>query len=153
MPQFTSIAGILKEVLKARGLGSGDALAKLRSKWATAVGGKIAQHAQPQMIRDGRLTLTVDSPAWMSQLNMLSPEIIEKINAVLDDGAVKELKFTLGTPARNEAGRPAKAAPIKKRELSPEEKNAIERAAAKIGDKELRSSAKKMLSKSCGRLK
>jgi hypothetical protein len=151
MPQFTSIAGILKEVLKARGLGSGDALAKLRSKWATAVGGKIAQHAQPQMIRDGRLTLTVDSPAWMSQLNMLSPEIIEKINAVLDDGAVRELKFCLGMPLKNE--REKKAAPIKKRELSPEEKNAIERAAAKIGDKELRSSAKKMLSKSCRRVK
>ena len=45
MPKFTTIAGILKEVLKARGLGSGDALAKLRGKWANAVGGKIAQHA------------------------------------------------------------------------------------------------------------
>jgi predicted nucleic acid-binding Zn ribbon protein len=151
MPHFTTIAGILKEVLKARGLGSGDALAKLRGKWTAAVGGKIAQHAQPQMIRDGRLTLTVDSPAWMSQLNMLSPQIIEKINAVLDDGAVRELKFCLGAPLRNEKEK--KAAPIKKRELSLEEKDAIESAAAKIQDKELRSSAKKLLSKSCKRVK
>ena len=102
MPKFTSIAGILKEVLKARGLGSGDTLSKLRGKWANAVGGKIAQHAQPQMIREGRLTLTVDSPAWMSQLSMLSPEIIEKINAALEEGAVQELKFCLGTPLRND---------------------------------------------------
>jgi predicted nucleic acid-binding Zn ribbon protein len=151
MPQFTSIAGILKEVLKARGLGSGDALAQLRGKWAAAAGEKIAQHASPQMIRDGRLTLTVDSPAWMSQLNMLAPQIIEKINSVLDEGAVRELKFCLGTPAKNEKSK--KAAPIKKREISPEEKDAIERAAAKIQDKELRSSAKKLLSKSCKRVK
>ena len=151
MPKFTSIAGILKEVLKARGLGSGDTLSKLRGKWANAVGGKIAQHAQPQMIREGRLTLTVDSPAWMSQLSMLSPEIIEKINAALEEGAVQELKFCLGTPAKND--REKKAAPIKKREISPEEKEAIEAATAKIGDKELRSSAKKLLSKSCKRVK
>jgi len=151
MPKLTTIAGIIKEVLKARGLGSGDTLSKLRGKWANAVGGKIAQHAQPQMIREGRLTLTVDSPAWMSQLSMLSPEIIEKINAALEEGAVKELKFCLGTPAKNE--REKKAAPIKKREISPEEKDAIERATAKIVDKELRSSAKKMLSKSCKRVK
>jgi predicted nucleic acid-binding Zn ribbon protein len=151
MPQFTSIAGILKEVLKARGLGSGDALAQLRGKWAAAVGAKVAQHASPQMIRDGRLTLTVDSPAWMSQLNMLSPQIIEKINSVLEGGAVKELKFCLGTPAKNEKLK--KAAPIKKREVSPEEKDAIERAAEKIQDRELRSSAKKLLSKSCKRVK
>ena len=95
--------------------------------------------------------MTVDSPAWMSQLNMLAPDIIEKINSVLDDGAVAELKFCLGTPAKNE--REKKAAPIKKREISPDEKDAIERATAKIQDKELRSSAKKLLSKSCRRVK
>ncbi|MHB8173255.1 MAG: DUF721 domain-containing protein [Nitrospirota bacterium] len=174
--QLIPVGEILRSVLKARGLGSGDLLAKIRQNWASAVGKKISQHACPHLLRDGRLTLDVDSPAWMSELSMLSPEIIEKINSALDGGqssggadpstsacrpeaglpAVRELKFRLGAggTASDKAGHSAPGAPpIKKRELSSEEKTAADTAASKIQDKELRRSARKMLSNACRRVR
>ncbi len=164
--QFIPVGEILKDVLKSRGLGSGDLLFRIQRNWASAVGEKIAQHACPHMLRDGRLTISVDSPAWMSELSMLSPQIIEKINSGLNDGAtgnrgnppgdaVRELKFRLaGRPAADKADRPASgenAPPIKKRALTLDEKTAVEAATANIQDGELRLQAERMLSNSCGR--
>ncbi len=162
--QFIPVGEILKETLKSRGLGNGDLLFRIRRGWTSAVGVKIAQHACPHMLRGGRLTIGVDSPAWMSELSMLSPQIIEKINSGLNDaaadsgghtpGAVQELKFRLaGQPAADAAGAASgkNTPPIKKRALTPDEKTAVEAASANIPDGELRRQAVRMLSNSCRR--
>ncbi len=165
--QFIPVGEILKDVLKSRGLGSGDLLFRIQRNWASAVGEKIAQHACPLMLRGGRLTVAVDSPAWMSELSMLSPQIIEKINSKPNDGmatnggyptggAVGELKFRLGAGKPAPTGRQGpdkKRPPIKKRALTPGEKAAVETASANIPDKELRLQAERMLSNSCRRAK
>ena len=158
--QFMPVGEILKEVLKARGLGNGDIFILIQRNWAAAVGEKITQHAWPLMLRNGRLTVAVDSPAWMSELSMLSPQIIEKINSRLKgrsaDGAVSELKFRLGgrTSEKSEkAVSGEKMHSIKKRALSPDEKAAVEAATANIPDGELRLRAGRMLSNSCRRIR
>jgi len=104
--------------------------------WESAVGSRIASHAQPAAFRDGTLTLHVDSAPWLQQLNFLKKELIAKVNAELGDEQVKEIYLKGGRIkplARAEAPKPAK-----RRELSPEEQSWIAQQAESVTDPELR---------------
>ena len=63
-------------------------------------------------LRGKKLFLAVDSPAWMQQLSLLKPEIIEKVNAALGKEAVKEITLNIGEvqPVRSPASRPVQVA-------------------------------------------
>src|SRR5512136_2268888 len=71
----------LEKVLNRRGLASKLKEYRLFGQWERAVGSVIARHAQPSAIRGKKLTVTVDSSAWMQQLSLLRPEIINKVNS------------------------------------------------------------------------
>jgi hypothetical protein len=66
------------------------------SLWEKAVGPGIARHAQPSSIRGRRLTVTVDSSAWMQQLSLLKPEIIAKVNDRLGTDGIENITLRLG---------------------------------------------------------
>ena len=146
-----TIGEVLKEVLRSRGLGNASELSGLSSKWAAAVGEKVASHAGPEGLRGGTLTVVVDSSAWMNQLSMLSPEIIRKVNEALGGGKVEELRFRLGRPqAARKTTKPERFIPKKRRPL-PEEMRAMEESLAEIKDEALREKARKLLNASCVR--
>jgi len=144
-----SIGDILSKVMEDRGLGMGGVLAALQKVWPSAVGEGIAAHAWPEMLKAGRLTVTVDNNAWMNQLSMLSPGIIDKINGSLKQEAVLTLHFRLGKINIKKA---VDAAPRPQfRELTDEETAAIDKAVRPIGDETLREGGRKLLSKACRR--
>lgn len=86
----------LGNMLKARGLGGRLSEYRVFGQWEKSVGPVLARHAQPQAVRGKKLTLVVDSPAWMQQLSLLKPEIVEKVNRTLGKEAIKEITLRLG---------------------------------------------------------
>ncbi len=86
----------LGSLLKARGLGSRLDEYRIFGQWEKSVGPAIALHARPQIVRGKKLTLVVDSPAWIQQLSLLKPQIIEKVNANLGKGTIKDIAMRLG---------------------------------------------------------
>jgi predicted nucleic acid-binding Zn ribbon protein len=104
--------------------------------WESAVGSRIALHAQPIAFREGTLTLAVDSAPWMQQLNFLKRELVAKVNGELGEELVKDIHL--------KAGKIAVAAPVekpwiaKRRELTGEERALIAEQAAAVSDPELR---------------
>jgi predicted nucleic acid-binding Zn ribbon protein len=113
--------------------------------WETAVGRRIASHAQPAAFRDGILTLRVDSSPWMQQLTYLKRDLISKVNAELGEDLVKDLFMKGGkvdAPAPAEEHRPAK-----RRELSDEERSWVEEQAVTISDPELRAVFESLIKK------
>lgn len=145
----TTIGEALKEYLARSGMGGLQAVSRLISGWPKLVGPGIAAHSRPQDIKGGRLSLIVDSSAWMNQLSLLSTDIIDKVNKGLGAGTVTELRFRIGKVAAagpgarggagGQGGRP------KRRSLTPDEQAEVERAAAAIADPELRSRARRLL--------
>ncbi len=113
--------------------------------WESAVGSRIASHAQPSAFRDGTLTLAVDSAPWMQQLNYLKRELIAKVNEQLGEEMVKDLYL--------KAGRVTAAAPkpqtggARHRELSAEERALVAEQAEAAGDPELRALFERLISK------
>ncbi len=59
--------------------------------WDEAVGERIAKRARPVKIEDGKLFVEVKSSIWRSELYLLKPRIIEKINKKLQAKIVKEI--------------------------------------------------------------
>lgn len=66
--------------------------ARLFAGWAEIVGADIAAHAEPATLVDGELTVTAESTAWATQLRLLAPGLVKKINAALGHGTVTRVR-------------------------------------------------------------
>ena len=61
--------------------------------WDEAVGERIAKIATPTRMLRGTLIISVKSGAWRNELNMRKQEILRRINELLGDEIVKDIKF------------------------------------------------------------
>ena len=64
--------------------------------WEETVGFVIAQHAQPEWIKSGKLRVRVSDPIWLQELGFVKETIKEKLNKNLGRKAVKNIEFRLG---------------------------------------------------------
>lgn len=58
------------------------------SRWEHLVGPDVARHCRPESFRDGRLTVRTDSTAWATQMRLLAPTALRRLNEELGDGTV-----------------------------------------------------------------
>lgn len=115
-------------------------LAAITAVWPAAVGVAVAQQAWPLRVsRDGTLHVATSSATWAFELDRLSPDILDALDARLSHDAPKKLRFAVGPipePAAPESAMsPASAEPP---EPTSEEAAAAASAAAEIDDPELR---------------
>ncbi len=66
--------------------------------WPKIAGHDVAAHAQPAIIRKNTLWIQVDNSAWMHHLQLLKPDLLQRINAALDDKQLSDLRFVMGQP-------------------------------------------------------
>jgi predicted nucleic acid-binding Zn ribbon protein len=71
-------------------------LARVQGCWADAVGEAVGREAQPVSERDGTVSVACRSSVWAQELELLGPELVEKVNAALGDDAVERLRFKAG---------------------------------------------------------
>ena len=64
----------------------------LLNNWKSIIG-DLHQHVHIEKIDKTMITLGVSSSAWMQELYMLSPMLLQKINAHLDQPHVKTIRF------------------------------------------------------------
>jgi predicted nucleic acid-binding Zn ribbon protein len=57
-------------------------------RWPAIVGDEIAQHCEPESFADGRLVVRTDSTAWATELRLLAPALVRRLNEELGDGTV-----------------------------------------------------------------
>lgn len=58
------------------------------SRWDAIVGREVAQHATPESFGDGKLVVRTDSTAWATQMKLLAPTVVRRLNEELGDGTV-----------------------------------------------------------------
>lgn len=134
----------LGSMLKARGLGSRLSEYRIFGQWEKAVGLAIARHAQPQAVRGKKLTLIVDSPAWMQQLSLLKPEIIEKVNSTLGKKTINDIALRIGeVESRAE---PPEEPPVRNF-LSEAEREKIKDHVRGISDPDIREAVSRVIEK------
>ncbi|HEU5036089.1 MAG TPA: DciA family protein [Nocardioides sp.] len=57
-------------------------------RWEELVGAEIARHCTPESFADGRLVVRTDSTAWATQLRLLAPTVVRRLNEELGHGTV-----------------------------------------------------------------
>lgn len=58
------------------------------TRWDQLVGREVAQHCSPEAFADGKLTVRTDSTAWATQMRLLAPTVVRRLNEELGDGSV-----------------------------------------------------------------
>ncbi len=57
-------------------------------RWPELVGDEVAQHCTPESFAEGRLVVRTDSTAWATQLRLLAPTLVRRLNEELGHGTV-----------------------------------------------------------------
>ena len=72
-------------------------------RWPEIVGEEIAQHCDPESFADGRLVVRTDSTAWATQLRLLAPTLVRRLNEELGHGTVSHIRVNgpSGPPRRS----------------------------------------------------
>jgi hypothetical protein len=142
--RMDSLARTLGNLLRARGLDGRLSEYHILGQWQKSVGAAIARHAQPVSLRGKKLYLSVDSPAWMQQLSLLKPVLIEKINGSLGRQAINDIALKLGEVESSE--RPQEE-PVVLPPLSAEDRSRIEQYLEGIHDPEARDALRRVMEK------
>jgi predicted nucleic acid-binding Zn ribbon protein len=58
------------------------------ARWPELVGAEVAAHCTPETFAEGRLVVRTDSTAWATQLRLLAPQLVHRLNDELGAGTV-----------------------------------------------------------------
>jgi predicted nucleic acid-binding Zn ribbon protein len=67
-------------------------LADVQRVWPAAVGDAIAAQAEPTGERDGVLVITCASAVWAQELDLMGPDLVGRLNALLGAAQVRALR-------------------------------------------------------------
>jgi len=74
-------------------------LARVQAAWDQAAGPTVAAEAQPRAEAGGTVIVECSSGVWAQELELLSPELLERLNAALGgarDAPIRRLRFRVG---------------------------------------------------------
>jgi hypothetical protein len=134
-PIAAELSRLIGKPLGRRGFGEGGLIAE----WPSVVGEEIARYAAPLKLsfprgqrREGTLTLRATG-AFATELQHMTPQLLERINGYLGYGAIARLKIEQGRlPPRARSGM------LQPKPLAEAEEKQMTTALQRIGDDNLR---------------
>lgn len=103
-----TVSESLDRVTRRWGGPPAQVLTAVFAHWMELVGDDIAAHATPRSLRNGVLTVTVDHPAWATQLRYLSSQVVQELQRRTAAGeAISELRIQVGAPEDEAPAGPA----------------------------------------------
>ncbi|MGP3998510.1 DUF721 domain-containing protein [Streptomyces sp. 8N706] len=97
------LGAAINRLITERGWETPAAVGGVMGRWPQMVGPEVAQHCEPQRYDEDARVLTVqcDSSVWATQLRLLAPQLVARLNADLGQGTVKLIKVLgPGGPSR-----------------------------------------------------
>lgn len=79
-----------------RSLEPTSVLARVQRVWEQAAGGAVATAAQPIAEREGIVTVSCSDSLWAQELEMMGPEVVERLNESLGETLVARLRCRTG---------------------------------------------------------
>ena len=129
----------VEHALSRSGGGTALALAEITEAWPEAVGKAVSREAWPlRVARDGTLHVATSSSTWAFELDRLSPEIEERLRALMGPAAPAKLRFRVGPVPEHGEPSGEGASPGAGFHVTPEVDSEAAAAAAEIEDRDLR---------------
>ncbi|MEA2495235.1 MAG: hypothetical protein QOJ29_3146 [Thermoleophilaceae bacterium] len=73
-------------------------LARVQAVWPRVAGEAIAAESTPASEREGTVSVDCSAAVWAQELTLLAPELMGRLNAVLEGQQVRSLRFTVKSP-------------------------------------------------------
>ncbi|MFI0817000.1 DUF721 domain-containing protein [Streptomyces sp. NPDC021098] len=88
------LGAAINRLITERGWEAPAAVGGVMGRWPQIVGPEVAQHCEPQRYDEDARVLTVrcDSTAWATQLRLLAPQLVARLNVDLGQGTVRLIK-------------------------------------------------------------
>lgn len=80
----------------AEALAPATTLARAQRAWEQAVGGAIAEAGRPTAEREGVLTITCADAVWAAELDLMSPDLVARLNEALGGELIHRLRCRAG---------------------------------------------------------
>jgi len=138
-----SIAPVLAQALRQRGLGHLVLLGRIVQHWYTIAGPQLTAVTQPESIRGRVLFVTVSDAIWLQQITFYQAQLLENIRSVLGNVAITRLHFTL---AMSSSRQPVLSPPEEGLEplpLTAVEEQQMQEGTASIADPDLREAVRR----------
>ncbi len=81
----------MDRLVHERGWAADVAVAGALARWDHIVGSEVAAHCRAERYADAELTVRADSTAWATQVRLLAPSLVRRINEELGDGTVRRV--------------------------------------------------------------
>ena len=93
-----AVAEALEGYLKRTGLARRVGQAQIIPDWPGLVGPQIAAVATPESVTpDGVLFVRVATSAWMNELQLMTPQIMARVNAGRGPGRIRTIRWLLSS--------------------------------------------------------
>ena len=91
------ITGIMRSVVNDLGIGPDIFLNRIKDNWKEIVGAANAKNTRPVSFNNGKLTIAVSSPVWMTQALFYKSSFMEKISKFISTNNVEilDIRFIL----------------------------------------------------------
>src|SRR5215468_4424245 len=94
-----TIASVLAQALRQRGLGHLVLLGQIVQHWHTIAGSQLSAVTQPESIRARVLFVTVSDAIWLQQITFYQAQLLENMRRVLGAVPITRLHFRLAMSA------------------------------------------------------
>ena len=92
----TAVGEVLEGYLARAGLAQRLRQAQVVPEWPRLVGPQIAAVTQPESVTpDGTLFVRVATSAWMNELQLMTPDIMARVNAGRGPGRIRTVRWLL----------------------------------------------------------
>lgn len=87
-----ALGDVVGRMVAERGWEEPVAVGGAIARWAEIVGPETAAHVRPESFEGGVLVVACDSTAWATQMRLLAPALVKRLNEELTDGTVTRVK-------------------------------------------------------------
>lgn len=89
-----ALGAAINRLITERGWETPAAVGGVMGRWPQIVGDDLAKHCVPQRYDEDERVLTVqcDSTAWATQLRVLAPSLVARLNEALGHGTVRMIR-------------------------------------------------------------
>ncbi len=93
MDEIENIGDILGKLVKDLNMDKKMKVFKIFNHWEDIVGQQIAEKSKPEKLKDGILFVSVASSTWANELNLMSQQLILKVNSFTGLKVIKDIRF------------------------------------------------------------
>jgi predicted nucleic acid-binding Zn ribbon protein len=90
------LGDVMGDVLKKAGVADRIAQATVIPEWRALVGSQIARVTEPLSVTpQGTLFVAVTTNAWMTELSLMEPELLQRLNQRTGRLAIKKIRWQI----------------------------------------------------------